>query len=101
MSKNPFRRAWSSTFRLLAGLGAIGLFGTSAAANVFPPAERVALESRVLAIRRATQQMTPPPLDPHSSQAVAAQQWGKWGNWANNWNNWRNWGNWGNWFKTG
>jgi hypothetical protein len=99
MPKKHARRA-SLFARLLTGLGAVGLFGTSPAHPV-QPAERLALESRVLAIRHAMQQDSPPAIQPDSDQSVAAQwgNWGNWGNWANAWNNWGNWGNWGNWYN--
>ena len=100
MAKN-FRRAWVFARHLLTGLGAIGLFSTSAPASPIPPAERLALESRVLAVRQAMQQAVPPAVQPDANQALAAQwgNWGNWGNWANAWNNWGNWGNWGNWYN--
>jgi hypothetical protein len=102
MSKNLVRRARVFARHLLTGLGAVGLFSASAPANTVPPAERLALESRVLAIRQAMQQVTRPAVEPDSNEAFAAAQWGNWGNWrnwANAWNNWGNWGNWGNWYN--
>lgn len=85
------RRWW------VALLGAIGVTVASAASGAEGQtlAQRVALEARVEAVRKALQETSAGSGTDHSESGPHAQ-WFNWPNW-NNWNNWMNWGNWGNW----
>ena len=106
MARNLIHRGLVLARHLLAALGVAGLFSTSAAANPISSIERLALESRVRALRQSLQDSAPPSLPAEKSDLSSAQRpWGNWNNWGNwgNWNNWanawNNWGNWGNWFN--
>ena len=61
------------------------------------PSERVALESRVKAVRESLADPARRAEVPWPRELLA-QYWPNWPNWGN-WNNWPNWGNWGNWFN--
>ena len=87
--------------RLVALLATAGMFGPAAQARATVEMERIALESRVEAVRG----VLGAEIDGNSARAPKkitkdkVAQWLNWPNWPNwgNWNNWRNWGNWVNW----
>ncbi len=95
MAKSIYRRMRVLARRLLTGVGIVGVFSVPTSARPNPASERVALESRVRAVRQEIQAHAPA-IQPNGDEPVAAQ-WGNWGNWSNWANAWHNWGNWGNW----
>ncbi len=79
--------------RLVAAIGAAGLFGAAVQAQAHVERDRFELDARVEAMRDAMAHATEDtPIDGQHAQ------WFNWGNW-NNWNNWPNWGNWVNWLN--
>jgi hypothetical protein len=95
MAKNLVHLGWRFARRLFTALGAAGLVTTSVSATQIPSPERLALESRVQAVRQTLQDSAPQFLQSWDDESLASQwgNWGNWGNWANAWNNWGNWGN--------
>ena len=78
--------------RLFVLLSAVGLFSATSSAAAEPLSEhRIALESRVQAVRKAIHEGR---IARPESADFARAQWGNWGNW-NKWSKaWNNWGNW-------
>lgn len=76
-------------------IGGLGL-SSQASASVEKPADREALEARVLDVRKAMRDAASGDQSNEASDQLA--QWYNWPNWGN-WNNWPNWRNWGNWFN--
>jgi hypothetical protein len=78
--------------RMFVLIGAVGLFAAPGAAVATPLSQdRIALESRVQAVRKALHDGRIAKLE---SADFAPAQWGNWGNWnkwSNAWNNWSNW----------
>ena len=84
------RIAWLR--KLAAAIGAVGLLGSAAQAHAHVALDRLALEARVDALRKALRESASDSESRESGDNKLAQWWNNWGNWPN-WGNWRNWFN--------